>query len=107
MPTVSPGVSVTELEPPMLSVFKSKQCAQEFQRIRNKRNQMEILELKNITARVNNSFDGFKSRLVTTEKRMSKVKNSEQKQSESESKVRDTKDTVRMSDLNVVQTSKN
>ena len=107
MPTVSPGVSVTELEPPMLSVFKSKQCAQEFQRIRNKRNQMEILELKNITARVNNSFDGFKSRLVTTEKRMSKVKNSEQKQSESESKVRDTKDTVWMSDLNVVQISKN
>ena len=82
MPTVSPGVSVTEFEPPMLSVFKSKQCSQEFQRIRNKRDQMEILELKNIIARINNLVDGFKSRLVTTEKRMSKVKNSEQKQSQ-------------------------
>ena len=82
MPTVFPGVSVTEFEPPMLSVFKSKQCSQEFQRIRNKRDQMEILELKNIIARINNLVDGFKSRLVTTEKRMSKVKNSEQKQSQ-------------------------
>ena len=82
MPTVSPGVSVTEFEPPMLSVFKSKQCSQEFQRIRNKRDQMEIPELKNIIARINNLVDGFKSRLVTTEKRMSKVKNSEQKQSQ-------------------------
>lgn len=43
---------------------------------------MEILELKNITARINNSVDGFKSRLVTTEKGMSKVKTSEQKQSQ-------------------------
>ena len=62
MPTVSPGVSVTEFEPPMLSVFKSKQCSQEFQRIRNKRDQMEIPELKNIIARINNLVDGFKSR---------------------------------------------
>ena len=82
MPTVSPGVSVTEFEPPMLSVFKSKQCSQEFQRIRNKRDQLESPELKNIIARINNLVDGFKSRLVTTEKRMSKVKNSEQKQSQ-------------------------
>ena len=36
MPTVSPGVSVTEFEPPMLSVFKIKQCAQEFRELETK-----------------------------------------------------------------------